>query len=307
MVDYEPGKKGTNMLKRIVAAGGCIVLSLALVACGGNSPGGTGGGSEQAATTVTTKTINLAGLELAVPSDWIEKDNEVGTSKYLYASDGGYYYLSYDDMGPFKEGVVSALDGFNKAFIEGFADTTGGKLAISNEKSTYEGVVRTFTYDVDLTTSNTKNKGLLKYFVSGNRLYTLIATVPSSSYDDLRSSVEEVVSSAKVSNPEPPNAAGDKAPSTTSTGAGNNPAASSPNSTTPTKISEGTYKVGTDIEPGEYKLTATRSSGGYWEVNNSSTADADIVGNDNFSNSTYVTVSEGQYLKLSGCIAEKVQ
>ena len=67
---------------------------------------------------------------------------------------------------------------------------------------------------------------------------------------------------------------------------------------------DGMYKVGTDIPAGEYKLTASSGTLGYWEVTNSSTANADIVGNDNFSGSTYVTVSDGQYLKLERCVAE---
>lgn len=69
-------------------------------------------------------------------------------------------------------------------------------------------------------------------------------------------------------------------------------------------IGPGTYKVGTDIPAGEYKLTATSNKKGYWEVTNSSAADADIVGNDNFTGSTYVTVTDGQYLKLKRCTAE---
>lgn len=69
-------------------------------------------------------------------------------------------------------------------------------------------------------------------------------------------------------------------------------------------LAEGTYKVGTDIPAGEYKLTATSGDMGYWEVTNSSSADADIVGNDNFTGSAYVTVSDGQYLKLVRCTAE---
>lgn len=67
---------------------------------------------------------------------------------------------------------------------------------------------------------------------------------------------------------------------------------------------DGMYRVGTDIPAGEYKLTASSGTLGYWEVTNSSTADADIVGNDNFSGSTYVTVSNGQYLKLERCVAK---
>lgn len=68
-------------------------------------------------------------------------------------------------------------------------------------------------------------------------------------------------------------------------------------------IGDGTYKVGTDIEAGEYRLTATSGTQGYWEVTNSSEADADIVGNDNFTGNTYVTVKDGQYLKLRRCTA----
>ena len=66
----------------------------------------------------------------------------------------------------------------------------------------------------------------------------------------------------------------------------------------------GTLKVGVDIPAGEYKVTSTRSSGdGYWCIRNSSAADARILKNDSFSGSSYVTVEDGQYLELSGCIA----
>jgi hypothetical protein len=66
----------------------------------------------------------------------------------------------------------------------------------------------------------------------------------------------------------------------------------------------GTYKVGTDLPAGEYKLTSTDTVPAYWEVTNSSAPDAQIVGNDNFTGSAYVTVSDGQYLKLVRCVAE---
>lgn len=66
---------------------------------------------------------------------------------------------------------------------------------------------------------------------------------------------------------------------------------------------EGTYKVGADLPAGEYKLTSV-SDDAYWEVKNSSDADADIVGNDIFSGSAYVTVYDGQYLTLRRCTAE---
>ena len=64
---------------------------------------------------------------------------------------------------------------------------------------------------------------------------------------------------------------------------------------------EGMFKVGLHIPAGEYKLVATRSSG-YCEVSNSSSHTlGSIVSNDNFSGEKYITVRNGQYLKLNGC------
>ncbi len=71
--------------------------------------------------------------------------------------------------------------------------------------------------------------------------------------------------------------------------------------------SEGTYKIGSDMPAGEYKLTPTSSLGGYYAVLSDSTGEDNIITNDNFENQTYVTVSEGQYLELSRCQAEPVE
>lgn len=80
---------------------------------------------------------------------------------------------------------------------------------------------------------------------------------------------------------------------------------SQPTQAAPTSYSDGLYRVGQDMPAGEYKLTATSTSG-YWEVRGSSDPDADIIGNDFFKGATYVTVTDGQYLKLSRCTAEPV-
>lgn len=64
--------------------------------------------------------------------------------------------------------------------------------------------------------------------------------------------------------------------------------------------SSGTYRVGTDIQAGEYKVTCTSSSA-YVEVCKDSTGAFDsIVANDNIENSGYITVSDGQYLTVNG-------
>lgn len=69
-------------------------------------------------------------------------------------------------------------------------------------------------------------------------------------------------------------------------------------------LSGGMYKVGVDIEAGEYKVTP--DGNGYYEVDSSSAGTLDaIVANENFSSDVYVTVSDGQYLKLSGATLVK--
>lgn len=69
-------------------------------------------------------------------------------------------------------------------------------------------------------------------------------------------------------------------------------------------LSGGMYKVGVDIEAGEYKVTP--EGDGYYEVDSSSAGTLDvIVANENFDSDVYVTVSDGQYLKLSGATLSK--
>lgn len=61
----------------------------------------------------------------------------------------------------------------------------------------------------------------------------------------------------------------------------------------------GTLKVGHDIQPGEYKLTASGNSHAYWAIY--SNARHDIVSNDYFDGSSYVTLSDGQYFNYEDC------
>ena len=64
-------------------------------------------------------------------------------------------------------------------------------------------------------------------------------------------------------------------------------------------FSDEMYKVGVDISAGNYYIVATSSSG-YYCISTDSLAD-DIVANDNFKGNSYITVQDGQYLKLSRC------
>ena len=67
-------------------------------------------------------------------------------------------------------------------------------------------------------------------------------------------------------------------------------------------ITKGTYKVGKDIEAGEYKITTETDT--YWERTDKN---GEIIDNDNFTNNAYVTVKAGEYFKLTDGKAEKVK
>lgn len=63
-------------------------------------------------------------------------------------------------------------------------------------------------------------------------------------------------------------------------------------------LSDGMYRVGVDIKPGEYKLHATDGAG-YYQVMSNSTHNFDsIISNSNFSGDKYLTIKKGQYLKI---------
>lgn len=64
-------------------------------------------------------------------------------------------------------------------------------------------------------------------------------------------------------------------------------------------LPEGMYKVGVDIPAGEYKVSTDDQ--GYVEVSSDSTHDmGQIISNDNFQGTKYITIKAGEYIKLSG-------
>ena len=75
---------------------------------------------------------------------------------------------------------------------------------------------------------------------------------------------------------------------------------SSNNSSSKTWNKSGTYKVGVDIEAGEYFVECT-SYNCYIQLSSNSTGTLDsIIANDNISTHTYITVREGEYLTVNG-------
>lgn len=72
-----------------------------------------------------------------------------------------------------------------------------------------------------------------------------------------------------------------------------------PKNDSPEKLSDGMYKVGVDLKPGEYKVHCTGGMA-YCEVAKDSNHTIDsIISNDTFEGDKYITVKDGQYIKLS--------
>lgn len=63
---------------------------------------------------------------------------------------------------------------------------------------------------------------------------------------------------------------------------------------------EGTYKVGSDIEAGEYFVYCTSDISCYFAVNSDSTGSlSSVVANDNIDTFAFISVEDGQYLEVS--------
>jgi len=64
---------------------------------------------------------------------------------------------------------------------------------------------------------------------------------------------------------------------------------------------EGMYKIGIEIPSGEYKAVSTGGAA-YIEVAKDSRGSIEsIISNDNFEGEKYISISDGQYIKLNGC------
>jgi len=71
------------------------------------------------------------------------------------------------------------------------------------------------------------------------------------------------------------------------------------------KYSEGMYKVGRDIKAGEYKAVPD-GGGSYIEVSKNSNGTLNsIITNDIFEAEKYITIKNGQYIKLIGCYIQQ--
>ena len=68
-------------------------------------------------------------------------------------------------------------------------------------------------------------------------------------------------------------------------------------------IKEGMFKVGTDLPADEYLICAKEGESGYYQLTKDSSGElGSIISNDNFDSDRYLTVSNGQYLTVTGAL-----
>lgn len=116
------------------------------------------------------------------------------------------------------------------------------------------------------------SSGALESIISNDNFQgTRYVTVKDGQYLELRGSKMLPVSEAPVQNPENG------------------------------KYGEGMYRVGRDIKAGEYKVVSSGTAAYYEVASNSGGGIESIVTNDNFEGEKYITIKDGQYIKLNGC------
>jgi predicted small lipoprotein YifL len=293
----------------------CAVMLLSLCACGQSSTTeASTAETEEATTSETTdpKSYSLTedasyqGVSFKVDSNWSIKDHGYDCNVTFDTSTNSNISVQTALYGQ-CETLAGAWHEFTNAEDDPVETDSWSADGIEYHVGTYSDKYYLITGD-ELSTG----KGFLAYAVfadawSADEASKLFEEVRSTlTYDPSQTTIdkkveytgkshESLVREGKSSNGEAYSAANGGASS------------SGGSATSSATYGEGAYKVGSDMPAGEYRLTATSSMGGYWKVTESSAPDADIVGNDNFSGSTYVTVSEGQYLTLNGCKAEPAE
>lgn len=242
-----------------------------------------------------TTECGLYWLSMDVPNSWATSRSDDGDTITFTPSFGGLVQVScsggidFQDNG--SEEVDVLLDSLDGDVTQVVSEKVAGNL----------GDAVTYKADTERTEGDELYKGSAYFIISGHSLYMFLSAFPEYVYDGGYDEVyEEFLSSATLGEAYPP--MGSDASSGTGAVEDDGEGATGSDAS----YGDGKYKVGQDIPAGEYKLTANAGTSGYWEVNDSSSPDADIVGNEVFDGSTYVTVSDGQYLTLNRCTAVAV-
>lgn len=249
-------------------------------------------------TSSLTGTFGTKGVTIPVDPSWQTK--MIGYAGYASVDIGArelgiYIYPYYHDI---DRDITKTLEGYSNS-IEGLGGVDFKKL---REKKKFEidggTVVRIYEDE------NSRESLLaLGYNKKANKGFALVAARFHARYKDWDEAVDYMMEHVSFNPDEAEDASSDSSSSSASNTDNSQSTQTTQNDGNANVITAGMYKVGTDIPAGEYKLTA-EGNGGFWQVTNSSDANAEIVGNDFFTDTAYVTVKDGQYLKITSCTGQ---
>lgn len=291
------------MKKKLAVLFSLLALAaIGLTGCGGQNA------QEASSSSSSMSYITVHGLTLYYPDGW-EVDDSDDESAYLITkddSDKNTINVTYE--GTFSMDSDDPEDDFN-ASVKEVEDAYGSnntwiKFDESNSSNDLSGLsdgVGTIKTSVSVSGTaetesgkeiKTTGKLFIAAYYSGNGdsdIYDVLVMGPENDFANREQEINQILNSITLDEYADDTYEGDSDEDETADD-------ETDEETDTDSYTAGTYKVGSDIPAGEYKLTA--EDAGYYCVY-PNTKKKDIVGNENFTTSTYVTLKKGQCFELS--------
>ena len=217
---------------------------------------------------------NFEEISFTIPKDWTSKTDENGIL---------FFYSAQNHYMVFQKQILKIDDSTIDSYVNGMVEKLGSEVK-SQSEVTIDGVPAYYVQTAFFPDKVTPMPIHFVGFQNGDAFFSvMLSKTAGDNSEDLSTLFNDITQSIKI------NQTVKVTPSPTP-------------EPTPKKTvyKAGMYKVGADIGAGEYFLTSTGS--GYYSLNSDSSGSFDsILENDNFKNSAYITVSDGQYLELSNC------
>ena len=303
-----------------------LTMILSLAACSGGQDNSSTNVEEPKQETSTTQTTTSPQEEekKTKPNIWERSESDVLDRieyifgrQILYDGEFSLTHLASDENGTIyqvlRDGLETHCGIAFKSYSSGDTNKLNIKLIITDysdsdsmEAYVLCGAIILFEDDVDDTYSSLRDaKDAFAEFASnaksspyqemiGNTMYTFrISDDSSSAMITIGDPNDFTLSENSTSTQESTNdSEKSQASAQTSTDTQKNQAT----------VTEGMYLVGSDIQAGTYKLTAESGKSGYYcRYSDASGESSSIISNDNFNSTSYVTVNDGEYLKLTRC------
>ena len=259
------------------------VLTIGLAGCGASS--GPGSAPQDATVVSTNQTTTAGNVKFKLEGEWKEESFNQGIK--FSNEDGAYIAVatSYFDSFATETGMEAVQTYFLKLQDAGVSI---GEEVIQD--SVGDAPIWRYTFTTDGVDNPMSGKGVI--YLTGNEMNAIQVGAPAEAYDDMEPMLDEIIDGIEYLSTEPLVTSGEQVDEV--------PGSPQDSQDPVTSMGGGTYLVGTDISAGTYKLVATTDSG-YWKIQESVDADAEIIANEIFENMTYVTVEDGQYITLSDC------